>query len=369
MKVPFLDLHAQYLLVKDQVDNAIRNTVNGAVFVRGEAVALFEDRFKALVDTGNCISTGSGTDAIFIILKTLGIQPGDEILTPAFSWISSSEVISLCNAKPVFVDVHPETYTIDPALIEKKITPKTKAVIVVHLYGQAAQVAEIKKICDKHALFLIEDCAQAHLTEENGKYTGTCGHAGAFSFYPTKNLGAYGDAGGIITGNDELAAKMRRFSNHGALTKDDHLLEGMNSRMDTIQAAILLAKLPFLKNWNEMRRASARLYNDLLRDVTGVSLPSVRPGTVHTYHQYVIRAVNRDKLRKYLEEKDIQTLIHYPQALPDLPAYRYLNHVPEEFPVASRLQHQVLSLPVYPGLTEEQIRYVAAHIKEFYTKN
>jgi dTDP-4-amino-4,6-dideoxygalactose transaminase len=320
------------------------------------------------LDTKNCISVGNGTDALTVAIAQLGIQNWDEVLTPAFSWISSSETISLCGAKPVFIDIHPETYTIDPDLIESKITEKTKGIVVVHLYGQAAHISRIKEICKKHNLFLIEDCAQAHLTAEGEKYAGTFGDAGAFSFYPTKNLGAYGDAGCIVTNNDELAEKMRRFANHGALEKDDHLIEGMNSRMDTIQAAVLLAKLPHLKAWNEKRRQHAELYNSLLKDVEEIKPPFVRPNTTHTFHIYAIRATRRDDLKKYLLEKGIQTIIHYPKALPNLPAYQYLHHRPDDFPVASRFQDETLSLPIYPELTADQIEYVSLNIRDFYSK-
>lgn len=365
MIVPFLDLKGPHHVIKGAFDDLMRS-VDILTYIRGKPVELFEIVLKKALKVCQVVTSASGTDSLFITLKCLNTQPTDEVLTPALSWISSSEVISLCNATPVFVDVHPQTYTLDPSLIEEKITPRTKAIIVVHLYGQAAHITEIKRICERHNLFLIEDCAQAHLTEENGQYVGTFGHAGAFSFYPTKNLGAYGDAGCIVTNDDILAEKMRRFANHGALEKDDHLIEGMNSRMDTIQAAVLLTKLPYLKEWNAKRRSNAQLYNELLQDVEEVVVPYVRPGTTHTFHIYAIRAQKRNELKMYLEKQGIQTIIHYPKALPNLPAYRYLNHKPDDFPVASRLQEEVLSLPIYPELTEEQIRYVAENVKDFY---
>ena len=363
MKVHFLSLVNQNNGIKTQLFAAI----DKISFIRGKDVSEFEKQFHTLMQNSHCVSTGNGTDSLFISLKTLDTQPGNEVLTPAFSCIPSSETISLCNATPVFVDVDPQTYTLDPKLIESKITSKTKGIIAVHLYGQAAHISEINAICKKHNLFLVEDCAQAHLTEENGKYVGTVGDAGAFSFYPTKNLGAYGDAGCIITDNDALADKMRRFANHGALEKDDHLIEGMNSRMDTIQAAVLLAKLPHLKQWNQQRRDNAKLYDTLLEDVNEVVTPFVRENTTHTFHIYAIRAQQRDELKEFLLQKGIQTIVHYPKALHNLPAYSRLNHKPEDFPVANALQNEVLSLPIYPELTEEQIRYVCSCIKEFYT--
>jgi dTDP-4-amino-4,6-dideoxygalactose transaminase len=301
-------------------------------------------------------------------LKALGIGPGDEVITPAFSWISSAETITLCNAKPVFADVHPETYTLDPDLIEPLITKRTRAVIAVHLYGQAAHISRIRKICKKWGLYLIEDCAQAHLTEENGKIAGTFGDAGAFSFYPTKNLGAYGDAGCVVTHRTTLARHMRRLGNHGALQKDDHLIEGFNSRMDVIQAAFLSAKLPYLGQWNTLRRAHAALYTRLLSGIDQVIPPAERPGTTHTFHLYVIRAKKRDQLKTYLETQGIQAIIHYPRALPNTKAYAHLKLDNTSISVSRTLEKEVLSLPIYPELSDRKIRYVTRNIEDFYKK-
>jgi dTDP-4-amino-4,6-dideoxygalactose transaminase len=369
MKVPFLDLELQYYSIRESIDNAIAKAIKGFNYIRGKEVTEFEEAFGKALGTTNVVATGNGTDSLFVALRTLGIRAGDEVITPAFSCIPSAETVSLCHAQPVFADIDPNTYTLDPREIEPKITPKTKAVIAVHLFGQMAHIAEIKTLCQNHNLALFEDCAQAHLTEENGKYAGTFGDAGAFSFYPTKNLGAFGDAGCLITGNTDLATKMRRFANHGALEKDDHLTEGTNSRMDTIQAAILLAKLPFLSSWNAKRRTNAAHYNDLLREIDEISTPFVRPGTLHAFHIYAIRARNRNALRAFLRDKGIQTIVHYPAALPNLPAYQRLGHHPRDFPEASRLQDDILSLPVYPELTEQQIGYVCRSIRDFYAHN
>ena len=367
MEVLFNDLKTQHQSIPG-LNELIRQSISDFNFIRGKDVFHFEESYKEILGVKHCINTGSGTDALFIVLKSLGITTGDEVLTPAFSWISSSETISLCGAKPVFVDVDPQTYTLNPDRIEEHITERTKGVIAVHLYGQSAHMAILKKICDKHQLFLLEDCAQGHLTQEQGQYAGTFGDAGAFSFYPTKNLGAYGDAGCIVTNNTALAEKARRIANHGALQKDDHVFEGINSRMDTIQATVLLAKLPYLKQWNEQRKAHAQLYHDLLRDIPEITIPYIRPDTDHTFHLYVIRAKQRQALKAWLASRGIQTLIHYPQALPNLPAYQNMNHQPEEFPVASRLQDEVLSLPVHPMLNPEAIPFVCRSIREFYQK-
>jgi dTDP-4-amino-4,6-dideoxygalactose transaminase len=234
------------------------------------------------------------------------------------------------------------------------------------LYGQSAHIGAIKKICEDHKLFLIEDCAQSHFTKEDSQYVGTFGTAATFSFYPGKNLGAYGDAGAVVTNNDELASKMRMYANHGALIKHQHHMEGINSRLDTIQAAILNAKLPHILKWTEMRIKNARQYHEQLKNISGITLPETRKETVHTFHLYVIRTERRDELKKFVESKGVQTAIHYPTALPNLPAYKYLGHEPSDFPVASKYQNQILSLPMYPELTEEQISYVCNCVREFF---
>jgi dTDP-4-amino-4,6-dideoxygalactose transaminase len=366
MRVPFIDLEAQYQSMKDELDKAINDALKTFNFIRGEQVHRFEENFGRMMGFPHVVATGNGTDALFIALKSLGIGLGDEVITPAFSCIPSAEVISLCHAKPVFADVHPETYTIDPDHIAGRITPKTKAVIAVHLFGQAAHVEEIRSICDRHNLFLVEDCAQAHGTKVNGRFVGTFGNAAAFSFYPTKNLGAYGDAGCLATPDAGLAERARRFANHGALEKDDHLLEGFNSRMDTLQAAVLLAKLPHLASWNAKRRANAGRYSSMLGEPANILLPTERRQTTHTFHIYAVRARNRDSLKAFLQNRGIQTIVHYPYALHTLPPYRHFGHVPGDFPVADQLSRELLSLPVYPEITEEQLRYICAAVQDFY---
>lgn len=368
MNVPFISLQKQYYSLESELRESLMRSVMEFDFIKGQPVRDFEKAFSNLLNIPHCISTGNCTDALFIALKCLGVRHGDEIITPAFSWISSSETISLCGAKPVFVDVDTQTYTLNVQQVEAKITPSVKGIIAVHLYGQAAPVLELQQLCKKHNLFLVEDCAQAHLTRDGSQYAGTFGDAAAFSFYPTKNLGAYGDAGCVVTSNDALAEKMRRFANHGALKKDDHALEGTNSRMDSIQAAILLAKLPHLDQWNKKRNSIASQYHEQLHHIHEVTLPVVRPETTHTFHLYVIQTRERDALSDFLLAKGVQTIVHYPAALPNLPAYRYLNHSPEDFPVANSLQERVLSLPLYPELTEEQVSLVCRSIKEFYTR-
>ncbi len=368
MHVPFVDLKAQYLTIKNEIDSAIFNVVNEANFIGGKPVKDFEASFSALCGVKNVIGVANGTDAIYIILKMLGIGPGDEVITTAASWISTSETISQTGAKPVFVDIDPETFTINPLLIEQKITKNTKAIIPVHLYGQIAHMVEIKKICERHNLNLIEDCAQSHFSEENGILAGKSGIAATFSFYPGKNLGAYGDAGCIITDNDQLAEKCRMYANHGSLKKHEHQIEGINSRLDSLQASILSAKCPHILKWTDQRIINAKTYDSLLKGIKEIVYPKVRSHTKHTFHLYVIRTKKRNELKAFLEESGIQTAIHYPQALPNLKAYGYLGHSKSDFPVASQYQDEILSLPMYPELSNASITFVCQKIDEFFAK-
>jgi dTDP-4-amino-4,6-dideoxygalactose transaminase len=368
MTVPFLDLKKQYLSLKPALDKAWEDVVGQSAFIKGKYVSDFEKTFAAEINAKHCISVANGTDAIYIILKMLGIGAGDEVITVANTWISSAETISQAGAKPVFVDTEPNFYCIDTEKIKDKITVKTKAIIAVHLYGQAANISSLEEICKKKNLFLIEDCAQSHFTKYNNQFVGTFGIASTFSFYPGKNLGAYGDAGAIITNDDELAKKTRMYANHGSLIKHQHEIEGINSRLDGLQAAILYAKLPHIQNWNDKRRENATLYNQLLSSVKEIVCPAERKNTSHTYHLYVIRAKKCDTLKEYLQKKGIETQVHYPKPLPFVKAYARLNHSENEFPVAAAYMHEILSLPMYPELEKEEIEYVANAIKSFYAE-
>jgi dTDP-4-amino-4,6-dideoxygalactose transaminase len=369
MTIPFVDLKAQYKNIKKDIDDAIAHVIEDAAFIRGKYVKEFEEQFASLYGIRHVISCGNGTDSLYIIMKMLDIGQGDEVITVANSWISSSETISQTGAKPVFTDAHPEYYSMDEMQLQKKISPKTKAIIAVHLQGQMCNIEAIKNFCDQHRIYLIEDCAQSHFSEYKGVRAGKTGIAGSFSFFPGKNLGAYGDAGCIITNNDELAEKCRMYANHGALKKHHHMIEGINSRMDGLQAAILSAKLPYILEWTKKRIQVAACYNNYLSGIPEIMLPKTRPQSIHTYHLYVIRARQRDQLKNCLEKQGIETLIHYPTPLPSLPSYQYLGHQPEDFPVASRLRHEILSLPVYPELQEDVIAYISNHIREFYQNN
>ena len=370
MKIKFVDLYAQYLSIKEEIDKAMEGVIKNSSYIGGEPVKTFEQEFSSLYGIKHCISVANGTDSLFILMKMLGIGKGDEVLTVANSWISSSETISQTGAKPVFIDIDHLYYSIDENRLEEKITPNTKALIAVHLQGQMCAIGKIKDICEKHGIFLIEDCAQSHFSEFEGRRAGTFGVAGSFSFYPGKNLGAYGDAGCIITNDDKLAEKCRMYANHGALKKHHHLIEGINSRLDGIQAAVLSAKLPHILDWTAKRIEKADYYTRQLNMLCPqVITPVVRPGTKHTFHLYIIRTSQRDELKSFLADKGVETMIHYPCILPVLPAYIYLEEKGENYPVAYSFQPQILSLPIYPEISTEEIDYVVESIQLFYKKN
>lgn len=366
MRIPFVDLHAQYHSLKKDIDNAIFSVIEDTDFIKGKYVTAFEKDFAAACGMKHCIGVANGTDAIYIALKMLGIGAGDEVITVANSWISTSETITQAGAIPVFADTEPDYYSINPDAVEAAITPRTKAVIPVHLYGQPADMDRIKSICEKHKLILIEDCSQSHFAQFNGRQVGTFGHVSTFSFYPGKNLGAYGDAGAVITNDDALATKMRMYANHGALVKHQHEMEGINSRLDGLHAAILSVKLPHVKKWNEMRFKNAQYLNSRLSEIPGIETPRIRSNSTHVFHLYVVRADRRDELQKHLKANGIETAIHYPTPLPLLPAYAYLNKSEKDFPVAATNRHKILSLPMYPELSTEQMDYMTTVIRNFY---
>jgi len=365
MKIPFVDLKAQYKSIKPAIDSAIASVIDETAFIGGKYVKEFENKFAEIYGVKHVISCANGTDSLYIVMKMLGIGVGDEVITVANSWISSSETITQCGAKPVFVDIDANYFSINEKLIEAQINSKTKAIIAVHLHGQMCAIDKIKAICDKHKIYLIEDCAQSHFSELQEKRAGTWGIAGSFSFYPGKNLGAYGDAGCIITNDDEFATKCRMFANHGALKKHQHQIEGINSRMDGIQAAILTVKLQHILKWTQERIRVSLSYNNHFIKNPNIVTPSTRSSSKHSFHLYIILVKKRDELRVFLSNKGIETAIHYPSILPLLPAYKYLNHTAEEFPNAVHFQTNCLSLPIYPEMTEEQITFVASCVNEF----
>lgn len=355
--MPFVDLKLEYRSIKQEIDAAIADVIDTCNFIGGHEISLFEKDFAGYIGAKHCVAVGNGTDALFIVLKALGVKRGDEIITVANTFIATSEAITLTGARVTFVDCDPITYNIDVQKVRRAITEKTKGMIVVHLYGQPASMKELKEVAANFGLFVVEDAAQAHGASINGTKVGCFGDAACFSFYPGKNLGAYGDAGAIVTNDEALAAKCRKYANHGRKSKYVHDVEGLNSRLDSIQAAVLNVKLRYLDKWNERRRRSANLYRELLQGAE-LELPIECDGCNHVYHLFVVRLDQRENIQTYLKENSIETGVHYPVALPNLPAYNYLGLRPEDYPVATKYSNRVLSLPLYPGITSSQIEYV-----------
>jgi dTDP-4-amino-4,6-dideoxygalactose transaminase len=364
MRVPFVDLKAQYASIRDEVLPAIEQVLDSSAFVLGKAVGDFEKAFAEShgVRYFSCVS--SGTAGNHLALWTLGVGPGDEIIVPVHTFIATAWGATLCGATPVFVDVDPESYTIDPARVEAAITPRTKAVVAVHLYGQPADMDALRAVTDRHGIALVEDCAQSHFAEYKGRRTGGLGITSSFSFYPGKNLGAYGEGGGAATNDPAIGRKYRMLRDHGSEKKYHHELYGHNYRMEGIQGAVLGVKMRHIEAWTEARRAHAARYNALLSGIPGVCTPKEMPYAKHVYHLYVIRVPKRDDLMKNLEAKGIATGLHYPVPLHRQQAFAHLGYRQGDFPVTERLADEILSLPMYAELTDEQIRYVCDSIRE-----
>ena len=365
MRVPFADLQLQYQTIKGEIDAAIAAVVRDSAFIRGPYVDAFEREFAGAVDVAHCISCANGTDALYLAMSALRVQPGDEVITTAHSWISTSAMITHAGATVVFVDTDDSTFTIDPAGIESAITPRTVGIIPVHLYGQPADMDAIMAIARKHKLWVVEDCAQAHLARYKGRQVGTFGVAATYSFYPGKNLGAMGDAGAVVTNDEALAEHMTMLARHGGLTKHQHRIEGINSRLDGMQAAVLSAKLPHLPQWTKARQDAAKIYDAGLNQIEGVVVPAAAVDREHVYHLYTIQHPGRDALAAHLNANGVQTAINYPVALPFLAAYVRLGHRPEEFPNAFRQQGRILSLPMFAEISREQQHKVMQLIREF----
>ncbi|WP_147819499.1 DegT/DnrJ/EryC1/StrS family aminotransferase [Salidesulfovibrio onnuriiensis] len=366
MKIPFTDLNAQYAALEEDLQKAMARVIADKAFIRGPYTEKFETEFAEYCGARHCVGVGNGTDAIYLALKAMEIGPGDEVLVPAMTFVATSEAVTMSGATPVFVDVDPASYTMNPAEAEKKITPKTKAVIPVHLYGHPADMTAIRILADTHGLKIIQDAAQAHGAGIDGMPIAGYGDCQTYSFYPGKNLGAYGDAGAVVTNDDKLAGKVKMLANHGRTSKYDHKFEGINSRMDGLQGAILSVKLNHLKDWTGLRCRWAKLYSQALKGINQITPPAVRDGADHVYHLYVVMANNRDALQKHLSEHDIATGIHYPIALPFLEAYSRMQHVKTDFPVAAAMQEKALSLPMFPELEGKKILQVVDAIKDFY---
>lgn len=377
MSIQFVDLKAQYESIKDEIDSAISEVISKSAFVGGPFVESFEKAFASFCKVKHCVGVGNGTDALFIALKTLGIGQGDEVIVPANSFIATSEAVTLTGARVAFVDIDPKTYNMDPNKLEdclkSRYAPgsmrsanRLRAIIPVHLYGQPADMDPILTLARKYNLKIVEDAAQAHGAIYKGRPIGSIGDIGCFSFYPGKNLGAYGDGGAILTNDDELASKARMLANHGRIDKYDHQMEGVNSRLDGLQAAILEVKLKHLHEWTERRRENAYLYNKYLQN-TDVITPYETPDVKAVYHLYVVRVKRelREKLQEHLKSNGISTGIHYPIALPNLKAYSYLAKQNNEFQEATKASQEILSLPMFPELTEKQVRHVAEATLKF----
>ena len=362
MHVPFVDLRKQYNAIKDQIDAKIQDILNETAFIGGNPVDQFEQDFADFVGINHVISCANGTDAIEIALEALGIGPGDEVIVPAYTWVSTASAVSRVGAEPVFIDVHPEYYTLDPENINGAITSKTKAIIPVHFYGLPADMVSISSLAKKAGLLVIEDCAQAHGATIGRQKVGTFGDIATFSFYPGKNLGAYGDGGAIVTNNEKYAASARRIARLGQEGKHNHLMAGRNSRLDTLQAAILSVKLPHLEEWTAKRRWVARQYN-LKLDNIDIQLPRIPNDFKHVYHLYVVQVKERDRLKAFLDDKGVQTQIHYPRPLNQMKFFKRAGG--QE--VADKMADRLLSLPMYPEMTLEEITYVVKQLEAFIT--
>ena len=365
MKVPFNDLHLQHEQIKVNLDAVIQDVINSSAFIRGPYVDKFEELFSNKFGVKHCISCANGTDALYISMRALDLKKGDEVIVPAHSWISSSETISQAGGIPIFCDTKLNDYTLDVDLIESLVTKNTVGIIPVHLFGHPADMDRINEIATKNKLWVLEDCAQSHLAKYKNKLLGTLGDISTFSFYPGKNLGAMGDAGAILTDDDFLAEKMRKFARHGGLKKGIHDIEGINSRMDGLQAAILSVKLEYLDGWTKKRQLVALEYLSSINSKEELILPKVESYAEHVWHLFVIKSKQRDRLKKYLYSMGIQSVINYPVALPFLKAYERFSKKPEHFPCAYNNQSQILSIPLFPDLSTEQISYVSDAINKF----
>ncbi|MGQ9455881.1 MAG: DegT/DnrJ/EryC1/StrS family aminotransferase [Armatimonadota bacterium] len=362
--VPLIDLKAQHKSIASEIEAAIKSVCENTAFILSDEMKAFESEFAQYCGAKHGIGVANGTEALFLALKALDIGPGDEVIVPANTFIATAAAVSHVGAIPVFVDCDPETYCIDSSKISSAITPQTKAIVPVHLYGHAADMDAILALARSNGLKVIEDCAQAHGTHYKGKQVGTFGDAAGFSFYPSKTLGAYGDAGMVITNSDEIADKLRLLRDNGRTTWYEHAIIGYNSRLDGIQAAVLRVKLRRLDQWVEARRSHARLYGELLSDVEGVVLPLERPEVRHSYYVYVIRVKRRDEFMARLKDRGIGSGVHYPIPLHLQPAYAFLGGREGDHPVSERYAKEIVSIPMYPELTEEQILEVAASIRE-----
>ncbi len=362
MNVPLVDLKSQFESLRDDIFPAMEAIMHDGRFILGREVEEFEACFADYCEARHCVGVASGTDALHLALRAIGVGPGDEVITVGNSFVATPFAIVHTGASPVFVDVDPNDYTIDVNLIESAISAKTKAIVPVHLYGQPARMDAMMDIARRHGLRIVEDACQAHGARYGDARVGTIGDAGCFSFYPGKNLGAYGDGGAIVTNDDAIASQIRQLRNYGQVSKNVHAMVGYNSRLDTLQAAVLLAKLPHLDQWNDRRRKVAELYDRLLQD-TPLLLPTERLEVSHVFHLYVVRAPDRDTLVEKLRERGVFAGVHYPTPLNQMPPFAGARTCPEGLPVCCEISKEILSLPVFPEMTNAQVEYVSAALR------
>lgn len=366
MQIPFLDLRRQNQAIRSELQAALDALVPDAAFILGPAVERFEQAFAQYIGRKYCVGLNNGTSALHMALVACNIGPGDEVITTPHTWISTSWAISYVGAKPVYVDIDPVTYNIDPNLVEKAITPRTKAILPVHLYGQACQIDALCDIADRHGLVLIEDAAQAHGALYAGRRVGSFGKVGCFSFYPGKNLGAFGEAGAIVTDDEQIAERVRRLRDHAQAGRHNHVELGFNTRMEGIQGAILEVKLRHLDRWNAKRRQHAQRYSELLKGLPGLQVPQALIAESHVWHLYVVLVsnVSRELFRQRLADRGIATAVHYPTPVPLQPAYKHLGYAPGAFPVAESVTRRCVSLPMFPELSDQELDHVAHAVSE-----
>lgn len=367
MQVPFNDLKIQYDGLKGECRQALDRVLESQGYILGPEVEAFEKAFAEYCQAKYAVGVNSGTMALQLALLALDVKPGDEVITVAQTFIATAEAISWCGATPVFIDVDDQTYTINPALIEKAITPKTRGIIPVHLYGHPSDMNAVKSVAQKHGLFVLEDAAQAHGALFQGKRVGGLGEASCFSFYPGKNLGAFGEGGAVVTNDEKVALEVKKLRNHGGIVRYTHERLGFNGRMEAIQGAVLNVKLPHLDEWNAKRRKNAELYHELLAGLD-LALPREAEGCRSVYNSYVIRSKKRGALQSFLSSADIQTMIYYPVKIHQLDFYKHLGYQDGSLPVTEALCAEGLALPIYPDLSEEQLAYVGTKVREFFSQ-
>ena len=366
--IQFVDLQGQYAAIREEVDAALAAVFDCAVFVGGQEVAAFEAEFAAYCEVEHCVGVASGTDALFLALWGLGVGAGDEVITTTLTFVATTEAILRVGARPVLVDVDPNTLLMDPDAVAAAVTSRTKAIVAVHLYGQPVEMQRLVDVARRHGLKIVEDAAQAHGARLGGRRVGSLGDVACFSFYPSKNLGAYGDGGAIVTSDADLAARVRMLANHGRITHCLHETAGMNSRLDALQAAVLRVKLRHLDGWNEARRRIASVYTRMLEGVPSIVTPTVRPDVAPVWHLYVVQCPDRDELREHLKRAGVSSAIHYPIPVHLQPAYVHLGYEKGCFPVSEAACQRLVSLPIFPELGEDGAAYVAETVREFATR-